>query len=97
MNKIAIVLVVYGVFFLIGLFFLIKNNNTFNQHIKISHAIYEYHIYCIYNKPRDYNSSLDVDYCDEEGYGKTLFRIFDWGCENILPKEKYELVKKYIK
>jgi hypothetical protein len=96
MNKIAIVLVVYGVFFLIGLFFIIKNNNTFNQHIKIGHAIYEYHRYCIYNKPLDYNASLDVDYCDEESYAKTLFRIFDWGCENILPKEKYELVKKYI-
>ena len=89
MSRIAILLVC--------LFFLIKNNNTFNQRIKINDAIYEYHRYCIYNKPSDYNASHDVDYCDEESYNKTFFRIFDWGHENILPKEKYDLVKQYIK
>lgn len=96
MNKV-VVLIPSVVIMLVCLFFLIKNNNTYVQHTKISHAIYEYQVYCIYNKPRDYDSDKDVTYSDEEEYSKTLFRIFDWGCENILPKEKYELVKQYIK
>ena len=26
----------------------------------------------------------------------TLFRLWDWGCENILPKKYYELIKPYM-
>lgn len=96
MNKV-VSLVPFFVIMLIGVFFLIKNHNTYLQHIKINHAIFDYQVYCIYNKPRDYDGYKDVAYSDEEPYDKTLFRIFDWGCENILPKEKYELVKQYIK
>ena len=31
-----------------------------------------------------------------EDFDKTLFRLWDWGYKNILPKEDFELIKPYI-
>ena len=31
-----------------------------------------------------------------ESFVRTLFRLWDWGYENILPKEDFELVKPYL-
>lgn len=96
MSKLALLLILWGLVLIVGVFFLIKNNNTYKQHIKIDHAIYAYHVYCIYNKPIGYKSELDVNYTDEESYDKTFFKLFDWGYKNILPKDKYEIIKDYI-
>ncbi len=48
--------------------------------------------------------TVDIDRNDKiisllshmEGYDKTLWRWWDWGYKNILPKEDYELIKPYI-
>lgn len=32
-----------------------------------------------------------------EDFDKTLFRLWDWGYKNILPKEDFELIKPYLK
>ena len=32
-----------------------------------------------------------------ESYLKVIFRIWDWGYENILPPDKYVLIAPYIK
>ena len=32
-----------------------------------------------------------------EDYNDTLYRWWDFGCKNILPKEDYEIIKPYIK
>lgn len=90
MDKILALLIPFGVIF-IGAFFLIKNQNTYNQHMKISNAIHRYNLYCIHNR-----ICSEVDYEDEEDYDKTFLRIFDWGYENILPKEKLKIIKGYI-
>ena len=37
-----------------------------------------------------------VDYDDMEEFDKTEKRVFDWGCKNILPKEKFELIKPFL-
>lgn len=94
MSAEKIVLLVVEVFLV---FLGIKNFNTYYQGSKISKAIHDYHVYCIYNKELGYNYNADVDYCDEEHYLITLFRVFDWGYKNILTKEKYEFIKDYIK
>lgn len=73
-------------------FILVKNENTCRQRNKINKAIYHYHIFCAREKIAE-----DVDYVDKEHYNKTLFRLWDWGCTRILPKEKYEIIKMYIK
>jgi hypothetical protein len=73
-------------------FILVKNENTCKQRKKINKAIYHYRIFCAREK-----ITAEVDYVDNENYDKTLFRLWDWGCTRILPKEKYEIIKPYIK
>ena len=70
---------------------LIKNEITCKHQNKIVHAIYLYGIQCIKE-----GKEPQVDYRDMEDYDKTLFRLWDWGYTNILPKEKFEIIKPYI-
>lgn len=74
-----------------GVYMLIKVENAYNNQTMIINAI--------------------IDYADETGnirksiilmeniedMTKTLFRLWDWGYENILPKEDFELIKPYMK
>ena len=69
-----------------------KNENTYENITKIDHAIYDYKIDCILNEKQNL-----VDYKDMEDYDKTFWRFWDWGYTNILPKEKFEIIKPYIK
>jgi hypothetical protein len=75
---------------------LAKNEVTLRQHVRITHAIFEYHMDVINNHPLG-NYIYDVNYGDEEDYDKTLWRLWDWGCTRILPKEKFEIIKPYLK
>lgn len=74
------------------LFFFIKNDNTLKNQCIIIDAIFEYKMDYIHN-----NQECLVDYSDQESYVSTLLRFWDWGYKNILPKEKYEIIKPYIK
>lgn len=74
------------------IFMLIKTNNTFKNRIIIIDAIYAYVLWCVKN-----NADIEVDYTDMETYDETDNRYFDWGYTNILPQEKFELIKPYIK
>jgi uncharacterized protein involved in high-affinity Fe2+ transport len=80
----------------LNILFMIKNTVTYFNQIKINSAIHDYHVWCIYNAPKNYDYRKAVDYEDKRGYFRTLFRVFDWGYKNILSKEKYELIKDYI-
>lgn len=74
------------------IYLLIKNFYTFKIRCKISRAICEYRIAnCIhYNYYIDYNCM--------EPYGKTLLRLWDWGCKRIVKnKYIYDEIKEYIK
>lgn len=70
----------------------IKNENTYRQHAKIDNAILRYQLCCIKKKVKPL-----VNYSDVERYAVTLRRLWDWGYTNILPKEKFELIKPFIK
>ena len=72
--------------------FMRKNLNTCKQQQKILFAISEYRCKCI-----RYGFEPNVDYDDMEDYDSTLFRFWDWGYTNILPKEKFEIIKPFIK
>ena len=72
----------------------IKNEVTLKQQLRISNAVYEYHTDLINN--RRYPEKK-VDWSDIEPYDKTLFRLWDWGHKRILPKDKFEIIKPYIK
>lgn len=72
---------------------LVKNDNAFKNRGIIIEAIYEYNTIMITsNKRRD-----KIDYADMESYDDTLYRWLDWGYENILPPDKFEIIKPYIK
>ena len=87
---------------LLGLFIL-KNENACKNRCIIINAIFVHHICVLKTRTfKDQNSfdmlrHFEVDYNDTEPYSKTLFRLYDWGCTRILPKEKYEIIKPYIK
>lgn len=37
-----------------------------------------------------------VDYASLESYDKTLYRLWDWSCDNIVPSKIYEKIKPYM-
>lgn len=96
MFSLVIILILLGLFIL-------KNENACKNRCMIIDAIFEHHICVLKTRTfKDQNSfdmlrHFEVDYNDAEPYGKTLFRLYDWGCTRILPKEKYEIIKPYIK
>lgn len=84
-----------------GVFLFIKNINVYNNHLIICRAIFDKRqaiIRTAYN--HDDLTMLKelelIDYKDMECYAKTLFRLWDWGYTRILPKEKFEMIKRYI-
>jgi hypothetical protein len=108
---IAIVLLVLMGLCLLGMAFCVymlhKNNNTFTNRFIIASAIDDYHTEIIDKLRKDIktygsfaNYKIDsylVDYDDMESYEKTMWRLWDWGYTRILPKDKFEIIKKYIK
>lgn len=88
-----ILLYVFGTITILAWLVMIKNIVTNMNLNKICHAIYAYNMDIIWKKI----DSEKIDYDDMAGYCKTLFRFWDWGYKNILPKDKYEFIKDYIK
>ena len=70
--------------------FLIKNEVTRNCRVIIVEAIEAYLLDHI-------NETTLVDFDDMESHNDTFSRFWDWGYTRILPKDKYELIKPYIK
>lgn len=89
-EKVTLIICFILMVFLIVLAF--KNANALNNHLRISDAINKYHADCIRK-----GIELSVDYDDEEDYDRTLWRLWDWGYTRILPKDKFEIIKPYIK
>ena len=73
-----------------------KNEFTYRNHIIICDAIYAYHEYLIEAGPYD-PTNLNVTFEDMEDYDATIRRFWDWGYKRILPHEKFELIKPFIK
>ena len=69
----------------------IKVEVTYKNYCKIIQAIRAYHINCVITHRKPVVSSKDM--MDYEQYAK---RIFDWGCKNILPKDKFEIIKPFM-
>lgn len=72
---------------------MIRNVVAFKNGTIIIEAIYKYRL-----------SMIDagvyvfaVSYEDMEPYGKTMLRLWDFGYTKILPPDKYEPIKPYIK
>ena len=90
-----IVLVICYVILIFCLIATIKNTNTFNCHEKIGKAIYKYKTRCI--EECAWDDLHSIEYKDMEDYNKTFWRLWDWGYTRILSKDKFEIIKPYIK
>ena len=77
-----------------NIIFLIKNEITFKNRILIIDAIHEYNSQLQPNDT-DYLEKM-ISYDSMESYIKTLCRIWDFGCENIVSEEDYNKIKKYL-
>lgn len=75
-----------------SIFFLIKNENAFKNRSIILNAIHDYNSKCLddsrYDDMVDYNM---------ESYDSTVYRIFDWGYENIVSKEVMKKIRPFVK
>ena len=94
MFEFMFLLLIVFIFMLpLSILMLVKNENAYKNRSIIIEAIYEYNTIMITsNKHRD-----KVDFTDMESYDDTLYRLLDWGYENILPPDKFEIIKPYIK
>lgn len=78
------------------IYFLVKNFVTYYWGILIINAIFLYHVSAESILEIDIREKI-VSYNDMKSYESTLFRFWDWGYKHMLPKEKYEIIKPYIK
>lgn len=70
----------------------LRGEVAYQQHMRILEAIYEYHKDCF--------SKLEVPVVmlhDTEEYRETACRVWDWSDKGILPPEKYEIIKPFLK
>lgn len=61
----------------------------------IIEAIYQYRIHCI--EKHMFPEMDSIRYSDMKNIERTLFCFWDWGYTRILPKDKFEIVKSYVK
>lgn len=78
------------VLILLGIVAMFKNIVTYHQCNRIAEAIHTY------RRIHVDKQHLSVDYSDMRSYLRVFFRFWDWGYKHILPKDKYEKIKKYI-
>lgn len=62
------------------------------KYVTLQEAIYKYRMYCIKHWEK-----ANVDFSDMIRYKKLFFRVWAWRYTSILPKEKFEIVKTYMK
>ena len=71
---------------------LAKSENAYQNQMKILNAISDYGSECIWS-----DKPILVDFDEMESLTRTLFRFWDWGYTQILPADKFEIIKPYIK
>lgn len=87
-----VIWVIYFLVIILCIFTIVRNNVTVSNRCKINDAIYLYQCEC-----RNKKVAPKVTYSDKEEYYNTLRRIYDFGYTRILPKDKFEIIKPYIK
>ena len=86
-----IVKVAIAVILALSVFVTARNIATYNNQMRITHAIFGYQLNCI----RTGQEYVTVQK-DKESYTDTFLRLWDWGDKRILPYEDYVRVKPYI-
>lgn len=87
-----VIRILMAVILILSVIFSVKNLVTFINRSKINDAIFLYRCQC-YRK----NDKSLVSFDGMESYLATMFRLWDWGYKHILPPEKFEIIKPFIK
>jgi hypothetical protein len=87
-------LIYYGIIFPIFFVFIIKVLLAGYYHSRVITAITDYTINLILQEK---DHEIGVTFDDMEDLYATLWRLWDWGYKHILPKEKFEIIKPYLK
>lgn len=91
----AVILFILLILFLLlihSFYMLYRNNRVYINRLKVIEAIGSYQCFCVEN-----DAPIKVEFDDIEEYDETLYkRPFDFSCEHILPKEKYEIIKGFM-
>ena len=67
---------------------------THKNRSRVIDEIYKYQTWCVATD--NFDKIFDVDFSDMESYNKTLYRITDWGHNNILPEDKQHILNTYM-
>jgi hypothetical protein len=70
---------------------IIKAEVGFRHHEMLLDAVLTYGL-----ESEEYDKAIEIME-HMRSYPDTVFRLWDWGYENILPKEDFELIKPYIR
>lgn len=96
-----IFMIVWGIIISGAIYVALKAFRTSDLFDILRDAIYDYNVYLISN--HNYNSGKRPDLMpylyqrDEKIFDKTLWRLWDWGYEHILPPEDLEKIRPFIK
>lgn len=86
------IMMVAFTFGILSFILFIKNIRTYNLRMNINYAIFRYRIDCI-----DKNIKSIVDWEDMVSYSHMLLKLWDWSDKDVLSKEKYEVIKPYLR
>lgn len=85
----SIFIVLYFVLVLFFIYLILKTENTYRQRMKIIKAIFDY--------SQDNGFYCYIEMSDKkETFNQTLWRLWDWGCKNIVDQDTYEKIKDYL-
>lgn len=101
MSPIEIIVIISAVAYMFLIYMMIKANRTSDLIEMLNDAIHDYNIYQINH--HDYSTGTNapvIKYLyqrDKKIFGKTLWRLWDWGYRRIIPAEDLELIKPFVK
>lgn len=101
MSLIEIIFIISAVIYMFLIYMMIKVNRTSDLIEMLDDAVHDYNIYQINH--HDYSTGTNapsIKYLyqrDIKIFGKTLWRLWDWGYKRIIPAEDLEKIRPFIK
>ena len=101
MSLMETIVIIFAIIYIFLIYMMIKINRTCDLLEMLADAIHDYNIYQIDH--HDYSTGTKapvIKYLrqrDKKIFNKTLWRLWDWGYERILPPEDLEKIRPFIK
>lgn len=89
----SIIIAITIMIMIIDIVLVVRNNHVYRIGSRIIDAIYLYNKDCI--DSGNYDDVIEYDVMTD--YDKAILRIWDWSYTNIVSKEAFEKIEKYIR